>query len=149
MTTRVPQAARVAPAKKAAAAKPPTWLNATQKARRAARKAEREHDQHEQNHVHGSRAPPDVKVRLLDRHEVCAICGVTYQIIWRRMRQGSFPRSRIVGGRSMWLSDEVEQWLRNLPVRPLKGDALVESDEKERSLALRKGKWKPSPSDDA
>jgi hypothetical protein len=30
-----------------------------------------------------------VKVRLLDRHEVCAIANVTYQIIWRRMRPGA------------------------------------------------------------
>jgi predicted DNA-binding transcriptional regulator AlpA len=39
------------------------------------------------------------------------------------MRAGTFPRSRIVGGRSMWLSTEVEQWLTDLPLRPLKGDA--------------------------
>jgi predicted DNA-binding transcriptional regulator AlpA len=36
---------------------------------------------------------------------------------------GKFPRSRIVGGKSMWLSSEVEAWLAGLPVRPLKGDA--------------------------
>src|SRR5689334_16848584 len=131
-TNLTPQAAQVAPAKKAAklkadsaTGKPPPWLNATAKARRAARKAEREREQHDQLHVRSSRAPPGVP-RLLDRHQVCEICGVTYQIIWRRMRSGTFPRSRIVGGRSMWLSDEVEAWLRALPVRPLKGDAATE-----------------------
>jgi predicted DNA-binding transcriptional regulator AlpA len=70
-------------------------------------------------------------VRLLSKHEICAITNVTFPVVWKWMRQGTFPRSRIVGGKSMWLSDEVEQWLRNLPVRPLKGDALVESDKKE------------------
>ena len=35
----------------------------------------------------------------------------------------TFPRSRIVGGKSMWRSDEVEAWLDALPVRTLKGDS--------------------------
>jgi predicted DNA-binding transcriptional regulator AlpA len=38
------------------------------------------------------------------------------------MRAGTFPRARVVGGRSMWLSTEVDAWLAALPVRPLKGD---------------------------
>jgi predicted DNA-binding transcriptional regulator AlpA len=66
-------------------------------------------------------------VRLLDRHEVCAIAGVTYPSIWLWMREGAFPRSRVVGGKSMWLSSEIDDWLTSLPVRPLKGDAPVEA----------------------
>src|SRR5262245_5546286 len=61
-------------------------------------------------------------VRLLDKHEVCAITGVTYPTIWEWMRKDKFPRSREVGGRSMWVSTEIEAWLAALPVRPLKGD---------------------------
>jgi predicted DNA-binding transcriptional regulator AlpA len=61
-------------------------------------------------------------VRLLDKHEVCAIVGATYPTIWEWMRNGKFPRSRICGGKSMWLSTEIEAWLAALPVRPLKGD---------------------------
>jgi predicted DNA-binding transcriptional regulator AlpA len=47
------------------------------------------------------------------------------------MRQGRFPRSRSVGGgeseggqnqKVAWLSDEVDAWLTELPVRRLKGD---------------------------
>jgi predicted DNA-binding transcriptional regulator AlpA len=38
------------------------------------------------------------------------------------MRAGTFPRSRIVNGRSMWLSSEIEAWIAELPQRPLKGD---------------------------
>ena len=38
------------------------------------------------------------------------------------MRAGTFPRSRIAGGKSKWLSTEVDAWLAALPVRPLKGD---------------------------
>ncbi len=62
-------------------------------------------------------------VRLLTKHEVCALAGVTYPTIWSWMRRGAFPRSRVVGGKSMWVSTEVEAWLNSLPVRPLKGDA--------------------------
>jgi predicted DNA-binding transcriptional regulator AlpA len=64
-------------------------------------------------------ATPGV-VRLLDKHDVCAIAGATYPTIWVWMRAGTFPRSRIVGGKSMWLSSEIDGWLAGLPLRPLK-----------------------------
>jgi predicted DNA-binding transcriptional regulator AlpA len=67
-------------------------------------------------------AQPGV-IRLLSKHEICAIAGVSYPTIWAWMRAGEFPRSRVAGGRSMWVSAEVEAWLNSLPVRPLKGDA--------------------------
>jgi predicted DNA-binding transcriptional regulator AlpA len=38
------------------------------------------------------------------------------------MRAGTFPRSRVVGGKSMWLLREIEEWMASLPVRRLKGD---------------------------
>jgi predicted DNA-binding transcriptional regulator AlpA len=38
------------------------------------------------------------------------------------MRAGTFPRSRVAGGKSMWLSTEIEAWMSALPVRVLKGD---------------------------
>jgi predicted DNA-binding transcriptional regulator AlpA len=63
------------------------------------------------------------QVVLLNRHEVCAIAGCTYPTLWMRMRRGEFPRARIVGGKSMWLSSEVQAWIAALPVRRLKGDA--------------------------
>jgi predicted DNA-binding transcriptional regulator AlpA len=71
-----------------------------------------------------SRSPP----RLLKKSEVLAIVGVTYPSLWAWMRAGNFPRSRIVGGRSMWRSDEIDAWLAGLPVRPLKGDAAEQGD---------------------
>jgi predicted DNA-binding transcriptional regulator AlpA len=61
-------------------------------------------------------------VRLLNRHEVLAFAGCSYPTLWAWMRAGKFPRSRILGGKSMWLSTEIDEWLANLPVRPLKGD---------------------------
>ncbi len=76
-------------------------------------------DQPDRTHAQGVRAPP---ARLLSKGEVCAIANVTFPTIWTWMRAGTFPRSRIVGGKSMWLSSEIDAWIADLPVRPLKGD---------------------------
>jgi predicted DNA-binding transcriptional regulator AlpA len=61
--------------------------------------------------------------RLMSKPEVCAVAGISYPALWVWMREGKFPRARIVFGRSMWLSTEIEKWIANLPVRRLKGDA--------------------------
>jgi len=61
-------------------------------------------------------------LRLLDKAQVCAIANASFPTVWTWMRAGQFPRSRVCGGRSMWLSTEVEAWMAALPVRPLKGD---------------------------
>jgi predicted DNA-binding transcriptional regulator AlpA len=122
-------AAQVAVAKNAAAMKaaapavklPAELIAANQRAQaKAAQAADIGHDQHCRRHVHAARAPP---VCLLDKKDIVAITGVSFPTIWAWMRAGRFPRSRVVGGKSMWLSAEIEQWLANLPVRPLKGDA--------------------------
>jgi predicted DNA-binding transcriptional regulator AlpA len=82
-------------------------------------------DQQNQRRVHGARAPP---VRLLDKRDVLAITNVTYVTLWSWMRDSKFPRGRIVGGKSMWLSTEIDEWLANLPRRPLKGDSDKEAE---------------------
>jgi predicted DNA-binding transcriptional regulator AlpA len=121
--------AQIAAAKKAAALKTknvkhglsPGLIAANQRAQaRAALAAESAVDQPKPDHVHAPRGPPGL--RLLDKAEVCSIANVTFPTIWAWMRRGQFPRSRIVGGKSMWRSDEVAAWMSALPVRPLKGD---------------------------
>jgi predicted DNA-binding transcriptional regulator AlpA len=72
-----------------------------------------------------SKLPALHHLQLLTRHEIVAITGVTYPTIWLWMRQGKFPRPRIIGGKSAWLATEVETWLTLLPVRRLKGDMEV------------------------
>jgi predicted DNA-binding transcriptional regulator AlpA len=75
-----------------------------------------------------ARRATNVPTKLLSRHDVIAITGYTYPTIWKMMTEGRFPRSRIAGhstrhsSKSVWLSSEVEQWMRQLPRRPLKGD---------------------------
>jgi predicted DNA-binding transcriptional regulator AlpA len=75
--------------------------------------------------------PPPAE-RLLGRREVTAIVGVSHVTLWTWQRAGTFPRSRIVGGQSMWLSSEIDVWLAKLQVRPLKGDPGVVSKPRRR-----------------
>ena len=70
--------------------------------------------------VTAARQATQVRPLLLGRHEVVAMAGVTYPTIWLWMREGKFPRSRVVGGKSMWVSAEIDAWIDALPVRPLK-----------------------------
>jgi predicted DNA-binding transcriptional regulator AlpA len=79
--------------------------------------------QHTRERVPPARGPPSLPLRLLTKPEVLLIAGgVSYPTLWTWMRAGRFPRSRVVGGKSMWRSDEVQAWLDTLPVRRLKGD---------------------------
>jgi predicted DNA-binding transcriptional regulator AlpA len=128
-------AAQVAFAKKAAdakAAKGETSLiapdpidgNEQELAEKALAAADRPAREHDEGSLHTARAPPArLGAHLLSKREVLAIANVSYPTLWSWMRQGKFPRSRIVGGKSMWLSTEIEAWLAALPVRKLKGDA--------------------------
>jgi prophage regulatory protein len=80
--------------------------------------------EHDERSLHAARAPPaPLGARLLSKREVLSIVSVSYPTLWSMMRAGTFPRSRVVGGKSMWLSTDIEAWLATLPVRKLKGDA--------------------------
>jgi len=80
--------------------------------------------QSDRKHAHGARAPP---IRLLGKPEILQITGVTFPTIWAWMRKNQFPRCYVIGrsssSKSVWRSDEVDQWLAGLSLRPLKGDA--------------------------
>jgi predicted DNA-binding transcriptional regulator AlpA len=62
---------------------------------------------------------------LLSKAEVLLLTGVSFPTIWSWMRANPprFPRSRVTGeggcSKSVWLSTDVEQWMRALPLRPL------------------------------
>jgi predicted DNA-binding transcriptional regulator AlpA len=40
------------------------------------------------------------------------------------MREGTFPRAKAVGGRTLWLESEVDAWIASLPPRRFKGDVV-------------------------
>ena len=69
--------------------------------------------------------PADVYpgARLLDRKELLAKCNLSYPTIWALMREGTFPHSRAVGGKTVWIESEVDDWIARLPRRRLKGES--------------------------
>jgi predicted DNA-binding transcriptional regulator AlpA len=112
--------AKKAAAMKAAAAKQPFWL---QQATLTA-PAQIETSFPEQlGAANRSQGPP----RLMSKAEILDHTGVSFPTIWAWMRAGTFPRSRVVGGKSKWLSTEIEAWVAALPVRKLKGDAAADA----------------------
>ena len=60
--------------------------------------------------------------RLIYRPELTKRVGLSYPTIWKQMRNGTFPRGRVVGGKTAWLESEIDNWIAALPERRLKGD---------------------------
>jgi predicted DNA-binding transcriptional regulator AlpA len=60
--------------------------------------------------------------RLVSKGELLERLGLSFPTIWTMMRKGTFPRARVVGGKSCWLSSEIDAWVAALPLRRLKGD---------------------------
>ena len=103
----------------------------------AATRSAREHDERS---LHAARAPPaPLGARLLSKREVLAIVGVSYPTLWSMMRAGTFPRSRKVGSKSMWVSTEIEAWMAALPRCRLKGDGPPEETAKTCGVGLSAG----------
>jgi len=114
-----PAAAQVAFAKAKTSAIAPDLIEANQ-ALAAKSLARGEHDERS---VRAANAPPAREgAHLLSKRQVLAIINVSYPTLWSWMRQGKFPRSRVVGGKSMWVSTEIESWMAALPRCRLKGD---------------------------
>ncbi len=53
--------------------------------------------------------------RALRASEVERMAGLSRTTIWRRERDGTFPRRRRSGGIVYWLETEVREWLRAQP----------------------------------
>jgi predicted DNA-binding transcriptional regulator AlpA len=122
-TAERPPSAQVEPAKKAAALKAASGAKRAQAFLATTTPAPpRETLPAEPKRLRTADQPQGAPVRLLSKSEVCALANATFPSIWAWMRAGKFPRARVVGGRSMWLSTEIDQWLAGLPVRRLKGD---------------------------
>jgi predicted DNA-binding transcriptional regulator AlpA len=58
-------------------------------------------------------------LRLVHKPEVLARIGVTYQTIWRWMKQKKFPACRHLGegftAKVVWYEHEIDEWLANIP----------------------------------
>jgi predicted DNA-binding transcriptional regulator AlpA len=60
--------------------------------------------------------------RLLDRRELTAKVNLSYPTVWALMKKGAFPRSVVIGGKTLWLEHEIDQYIARLPRRRLKGE---------------------------
>lgn len=61
-------------------------------------------------------------VKLLRLPEVIEATGLSETTIWRREREGRFPRRRKVSGNVVaWRSDEIERWIKGLDPEPEPG----------------------------
>jgi predicted DNA-binding transcriptional regulator AlpA len=60
---------------------------------------------------------------LLSFKEVQCLCGVKARAtIYAMVRRGELPAPKRVGGRhTMWMGEDIQAWLRNLPPVELKG----------------------------
>jgi predicted DNA-binding transcriptional regulator AlpA len=63
--------------------------------------------------------------RLLLRNEMLDRVRLSYQKVWRMMRDGVFPRSVNLGVKVAWYESEVDVWLASLKRTKLKGDEEV------------------------
>ena len=55
-------------------------------------------------------------MRLLRLPDVCEITGLSPTTVWRREKDGQFPRRRRLGANLVaWRSDEIEAWIEALP----------------------------------
>ena len=87
-------------------------------------------------------APPARLGYLLSKRQVLAIANVSYPTLWSWMRQGKFPRSRVVGAKSVWLSTDIEAWLATLPFRKLKGEPSEALDNENSASVGRVGRFR-------
>ena len=63
-------------------------------------------------------------MRLIPKREMLQIVGVkSFTTVWQWMREGTFPLGLAIGARTMWRSDEIEQWLAAQHRRKVKAPA--------------------------
>jgi predicted DNA-binding transcriptional regulator AlpA len=61
-------------------------------------------------------------IRLISKSELLKRVPLSFPTIWKMMQQGGFPRARVIGGKSVWIESEVDDFLAALPLRQYKGD---------------------------
>lgn len=52
---------------------------------------------------------------LISKPEMLDMVCMSYVTIWKLIKAGEFPRAIMIGGRTMWYLDEIQNWLANRP----------------------------------
>jgi prophage regulatory protein len=72
-----------------------------------------------QDDDNGAEAKPS-SLRFLTKKEVMRKVPFTAPTLWKRVREGTFPKPRALGSRSVWFEHEVDAAMMALPVRRYK-----------------------------
>ena len=57
-----------------------------------------------------------MSTRLLRIQAVCEKTTLSRSTIYAKIRAGTFPRGRRIGGQAVaWLESEIDEWIANLP----------------------------------
>ena len=56
-------------------------------------------------------------IRYIDKSQLLARVPYSYVTIWKRMKAGTFPAPRVLGGKNVWLEEEVNTYLASLAKR--------------------------------
>lgn len=64
-----------------------------------------------------SAIPPGVGPRLLGIKQIEDKVGLKKSTIYNRVKDKTFPDWLVIGGRSLWREDEIDQWIANQPRR--------------------------------
>jgi prophage regulatory protein len=73
----------------------------------------------------GQTIGPDVgppPIRLISKSELLKRVPLSFPSVWKMMQQNRFPRARVIGGKSVWVESEVDDFLAALPLRHYKND---------------------------
>jgi predicted DNA-binding transcriptional regulator AlpA len=65
-------------------------------------------------------APPPI--RLIPKTELLKRVPLSFPTIWKMMQENRFPRARVIGGKSVWIESEIDDFLAALPLRRYKTD---------------------------
>ena len=64
--------------------------------------------------------PCSISLRLIRLPEVKARVGLGRSTIYRRMREGTFPLPRSLGGRAIaWAEEDVSAWIAERPLQEI------------------------------
>ena len=62
-------------------------------------------------------------MKILRTPEILSLTGLSRVTLWRKEREGTFPKRVQLGANSIgWKSDEIDAWLESLP-RGMTGNA--------------------------
>jgi predicted DNA-binding transcriptional regulator AlpA len=55
--------------------------------------------------------------KYIDKRQLLARVPNSYPTIWKRMKDGKFPKPRVMGGKNVWREEEVNAYLALLDIR--------------------------------